>query len=247
MEGEVGYFRRNHLVPVPRVKDLAELNTLLLDGCRQDRQRRIAGKTMAVGEAMEIERQHLLAPAEEGFELAETSFPTVDGKSCVKVRTNWYSTPVSQAHASECGCFQPMLRYGMNGGWWRGMNAASAATSRCWTWNTTSTYSSVSRVRWPVRGPCNSGVRTATGRSPSTGSRSLEDREGKQAGTRTMIELLQHGSRHGWEKLKQAVEQALDIGCTNARRCVISGLRTTGARAVKTLALSQLNSERPCR
>ncbi len=28
VEGEVGYFRRNHLVPVPRVKDLAELNAL---------------------------------------------------------------------------------------------------------------------------------------------------------------------------------------------------------------------------
>ena len=30
VEGEVGYFRRNHLVPVPRVADLAELNVLLL-------------------------------------------------------------------------------------------------------------------------------------------------------------------------------------------------------------------------
>jgi hypothetical protein len=45
---------------------------------------------------------------------------------------------------------------------------------------------------------------------------SLEGREGKQADTRTMIELLQHGSRHGWEKLKNAVQQALDIGCTDA-------------------------------
>jgi hypothetical protein len=26
------------------------------------------------------------------FELAETSFPTVDSKGCMKVRTNWYST-----------------------------------------------------------------------------------------------------------------------------------------------------------
>ena len=49
---------------------------------------------MPVGEAMEVERQHLLPLATEGFELAETSFPKVDGKSCVKVRTNWYSTPV---------------------------------------------------------------------------------------------------------------------------------------------------------
>ena len=31
-----------------------------------------------------------------------------------------------------------------------------------------------------------------------------------------MIELLQQGSKHGWEKLKQAVLQAQDIGCTDA-------------------------------
>lgn len=33
-----------------------------------------------------------------------------------------------------------------------------------------------------------------------------------------MIELLQQGGRHGWEKLKQAVEQALNIGCTTDPR-----------------------------
>jgi len=36
---------------------------------------------------------------------------------------------------------------------------------------------------------------------------SLQRREGKQAGTRSMIELLQQGSQHGWEKLKQAVSK----------------------------------------
>src|ERR687892_574685 len=33
VEGEVGRYRRNHLVPVPAVADLAELNRLLLAGC----------------------------------------------------------------------------------------------------------------------------------------------------------------------------------------------------------------------
>jgi transposase len=36
VEGEVGYFRRNHLVPMPSVQDLAELNAHLLRGCRQE-------------------------------------------------------------------------------------------------------------------------------------------------------------------------------------------------------------------
>ncbi len=55
VEGEVGYFRRNHLVPVPQVESLQELNQLLLAGCCADEQRRIAGKPHTVGEAMRIE------------------------------------------------------------------------------------------------------------------------------------------------------------------------------------------------
>ena len=45
VEGEVGRFRRNHLVPVPAVADLAELNALLLAGCEADLRRRIVGRT----------------------------------------------------------------------------------------------------------------------------------------------------------------------------------------------------------
>ncbi len=57
VEGEAGYFRRNHLVPVPAVDSLEELNEHLLDGCSADEDRRIAGKTRPVGEAMRIERE----------------------------------------------------------------------------------------------------------------------------------------------------------------------------------------------
>jgi hypothetical protein len=94
VEGEVGYFRRNHLVPIPCVENLEELNRQLLVGSRADQQRRITGKPQVVGEAMQVEREHLLPMVEEGFELAETSFPRVDSKGCVKVRTNCYSTPL---------------------------------------------------------------------------------------------------------------------------------------------------------
>jgi hypothetical protein len=42
------------------------LNAQLLQGCQQDQQRKIAGKAMQVGEAMEVERQRLLPLATEG-------------------------------------------------------------------------------------------------------------------------------------------------------------------------------------
>src|SRR5947209_13905322 len=60
VEGKVGVFRRNHLVPVPAVRDLDQLNDLLLAGCREDEARRIDGRQQTVGEALAIERQHLL-------------------------------------------------------------------------------------------------------------------------------------------------------------------------------------------
>ena len=52
VEGEVGYFRRNHLVPVPSVADLDALNGLLLSGCRADEARVLAGRTHSVGTAL---------------------------------------------------------------------------------------------------------------------------------------------------------------------------------------------------
>jgi hypothetical protein len=60
--------------------------------CRGDEGRLIDGRTQRVGQAMAEERDHLLALPVEGFDLAEISFPIVDGGGCV--RTNAYSTPV---------------------------------------------------------------------------------------------------------------------------------------------------------
>ena len=50
LEGEVGYFRRNHWVPAPQVGSLEELNEQLLAGCRADEAGRIAGHSRTVGE-----------------------------------------------------------------------------------------------------------------------------------------------------------------------------------------------------
>src|SRR6266849_6308443 len=51
VEGEVGRYRRNWLVPVPEANDLASLNEQLLAGCIASRDRTISGRNMTVGEA----------------------------------------------------------------------------------------------------------------------------------------------------------------------------------------------------
>src|SRR5271157_6599176 len=94
IEGEGGYFRRNHLVPVPCVADLDALNALLLSGCRADEARVLDGRTQSVGAALAEERGHLLVRATEGFDLAEVVFPLVDKQGCITVKTNFYSVPI---------------------------------------------------------------------------------------------------------------------------------------------------------
>ena len=75
-------------MPLPEAKTLDELNSKLLEGCREDEARTVAGRAQTVGEGMLIERERLLGLAAEGFEIEVSSFPKVDATGCVKVRTN---------------------------------------------------------------------------------------------------------------------------------------------------------------
>jgi transposase len=97
VEGEVGRCRRRHLVPVPEVADLAELNAMLLAGCEADLDRRIDGRRLTVREAWATERPLLLALPAEPYDASETAAPTVDSKALVTIRQNRYSVPVALA------------------------------------------------------------------------------------------------------------------------------------------------------
>src|ERR1700719_4778268 len=75
VEGELGWYRRNCLVPVPEAKDLTALNEQLLMRCVSNRNRTISGKSMTVGEASQHERAFLSPPAKEGFLIEEGLYP----------------------------------------------------------------------------------------------------------------------------------------------------------------------------
>ena len=97
VEGEVGRFRRNHLVPVPEVADLGELNALIRAGCEANLARTIVGRGETVGEALTRERPLLRPLPAEPFDTAEPSSVRVDSKALVTVRQNRYSVPVALA------------------------------------------------------------------------------------------------------------------------------------------------------
>lgn len=93
VEGQIGWFRRNHLVPIPEVDSLTELNALVTQWDIDDDQRRIGTRPHTIGEHFAIE-QPLLGPLpDEEFETGRWFTPRVDRYSQVTVRTNRYSVP----------------------------------------------------------------------------------------------------------------------------------------------------------
>jgi transposase len=96
VEGEVGRFRRNHLVPVPAVGSIGQLNRLLVDASERDLGRRITGRPVTVAEQLAVERP-LLRGLPAPFDATETTTVRVDSKALITVRQNRYSVPVALA------------------------------------------------------------------------------------------------------------------------------------------------------
>ncbi len=214
VENEVGTFRRNHWVPVPKAVDLAELNVQLLEGCRQDEGRVIAGHDQTVGSAMLIEREHLLPLAEEDFDITEVAFPTVNGIGCVKVRTNAYSVPVRPGAVVQAKIAPTTVEV-----WYEGRCVATH--ERCYgrhqeIFNLEHYLDVLERKPGAFPGSKPLAQWRQLGLWPQSYDRfwqGLIQRHGRQKGTRAMIELLQLGRTYGQEKLRLAVEEALALGC----------------------------------
>jgi len=97
VEGEVGRFRRGHLVPVPRVASMAELNEQVAAGDLSDDGRRIFGRAQTVGEHFATERSALRVLTPEPFDPSLFLSCRVDTKSRICVRQCFYSVPVRYA------------------------------------------------------------------------------------------------------------------------------------------------------
>jgi hypothetical protein len=217
VEGEVGYFRRNHWVPLPQARDLAELNAQLLAACHADEQRQIAGQNLAVGMAALAERAHLLPLAEQSFELAEVCFPRVNGLGCVRVRTNLYSAPVAPGQTVEVRVYPSHLEL-------RDEGRCIARHERCYERQQQilelEHYLDVlERKPGALAGSKPLARWRAKGLWPASYDRLLDElieRHGKPSGTRQMIQVLALVRPHGHARLRAAIEQAVSLGCTDA-------------------------------
>jgi transposase len=217
VEGEAGYFRRNHWVPVPKAVDVAGLNVELLKGCHQDEQRRIEGRDQSVGAALLIEREHLLPLANEGMDLAQTSFPAVNSLGCVKVLTNCYSVPLKAGTQVQARVYASTVELWHDG-------RCVAQHERCYkrhqqVLDLEHYLDVLSRKPGALAGSRPLEQQRSAGLWPECFDeiwQSLMKRHGKQAGTKQMIDLLKLTKEHGRDRLREAIETALETGCTDA-------------------------------
>ncbi|MCB0936220.1 MAG: IS21 family transposase [Mycobacterium sp.] len=97
VEGEIGRFRRRHLVPVPEVASLAELNRFIAAGDLLDDTRVITGRPHTIAEAFAAEVPRLQNLPVEEFDPALVVRARVDLRARVCVRQCHYSVPARYA------------------------------------------------------------------------------------------------------------------------------------------------------
>ncbi|MFM9552586.1 IS21 family transposase [Streptomyces caniscabiei] len=94
VEGQVGYFRRNYLTPVPQVDSLDELNAKLAEFEAKEDERRIGARMRTIAQDFAREAGHLLPLPDDPFTTGITLTPRVDRYGLITVKMCRYSVPV---------------------------------------------------------------------------------------------------------------------------------------------------------
>jgi transposase len=234
VEGEGGYFRRNHLVPVPAMADLDALNASLLADCRADESRVLAGRIDTVGTTMNIERDHLLPCATEGFDIAEIAFPLVDKHGCVTLKTNFYSVPVKVGTRVEARIRPLHVEI-----WHAGKQIArhERCHRRCQHVLDLEHYLEVLNHKpGAFAGSKPLAQWRAAGRWPDSYDElwaRLRARHGKEKGTHAMITVLLLGQEFGHDRLCTAIATTVSLGACDvgAVRYLLTEARLNKPRA----------------
>lgn len=218
VEGTVGRFRRNHLVPVPVMADLAALNAYLHRACQADDDRRMTGHRQSVAQAWAQEPARLRPLPARPFSTADVLTCRVDSSGRIRVRTNHYSVPVAlvgqavevQVQAQHLDVFH------------RGRCVArhECLPGRFGERLELAHYLELLQLKPGALANARA-VRQAreTGQWPPVYDRLftvLKERYGDTAGARQMLHVLLLHRAHPAAAVAQAVTQALALGCGEA-------------------------------
>lgn len=223
VEGTVGRFRRNHLVPVPVMADLAALNDYLRLACEADEERQITGRGSSVAMAWSQEQGVLRPLPATPFPTAEVLTCRVDSSSRIRVRTNQYSVPVAlvgqsvevQLHAQHL----EILHKG------RTVTTHERLPGRFGERLVLDHYLELLQVK-PGALANSRALRQAreTGHWPPAYDRLfgvLKQRYGDTAGTRQMLQVLLLHRDNDSAAVHDAVAQALALGCCEANAITV--------------------------
>lgn len=98
VEGLVGYIRRNSMVPLPRVRNIDELNVRLLTACERRQVAVLRAQKESIGERLQRDRQALLALPADTFDPWEKVSTRASSMALVRYRNNDYSVPSAYGH-----------------------------------------------------------------------------------------------------------------------------------------------------
>ena len=217
VEGELGWFRRNCLVPVPEAADLAVFNDSLLTMCKSNQARTITGHGQTVGQASNYERTYLQPLAKEGYPIAEILFPLiVDSQRRVKVKANWYSAPLPPGVRVTAEVSPLVVSIHHDGRRVAGHARSYARGEQIL--NLEHYLDVLERKPGAMAGSTPLAQWRRAGRWPACLDQlwqRLEARHGKSQGTREMITLVRAGQVSGATGLISAVEQALSLGISD--------------------------------
>jgi hypothetical protein len=218
VEMELGWFRRNWLVPVPESNDLDNFNTWLFARCVEAQQHLVSGRRVVVSDAMREEQSQLLPLPAEGFEISETIYPViVDGYGRVKVKGNWYSTPLYPGSRVTARVWPAHIEVRRDG-------AFAARHERSYghgrhILNLEHYLDVLEKKPGAMRSSTPLQQWRAAGRWPVCMDKlwqQLETRHGRAQGTREMIALVRAGTPdNAWPRLIAAVEEVLRLGVSD--------------------------------
>ena len=98
IENNVGYTRRNFMVPLPSVRSFEELNDQLDRGCQAELTRQLRGKDGTKGDRLEEERAQFRGLPSDTFAACRVELRRANTLSLVRFDRNDYSVPVAWSH-----------------------------------------------------------------------------------------------------------------------------------------------------
>jgi hypothetical protein len=216
VEDGVGFARRRFMVPVPVADSFEELNEHLLVACQADDQRRVDRQPMTIGEAWEREKPHLLPLPAHEYEYYVSKPVVLNGYSQVEFESNRYSVSADQAYRNLVLRAYPFRVDIVH------MNDTIASHPRCYGQDQDildplhylplleqrpGAFEHAKPIRrwrkeWPPAYEC------------LLEQLRVESNNGQ--GVREFVRILNLHKEHPAELVAQAIEQALEYGCTHA-------------------------------